>query len=53
MATTDGRSAAGDGDTDERVAITAHQSSPDRVVFVEQGNPDAWIATDLTLDLRE
>jgi len=32
-------------------AVTAHQCSPDRVVFTEQDNTDGWIATDLTVDL--
>jgi hypothetical protein len=36
-------------DTD-RAPVTAHSSSPDRVVFVEEGNPDAWIATDLAVE---
>jgi len=30
--------------------VTAHSSSPGRVVFVEEGNPDAWIATDMTVE---
>lgn len=50
MTATDGRSTAGGEDGDERVAVTAHQSSPDRIVFIEEDNPDAWIATDLTVD---
>jgi hypothetical protein len=54
MAASDRYSAVGDEDTgSERTAVTAHRSSPERVVFVEQGNPDAWIATDLTVDLRD
>lgn len=32
--------------------VTAHRSSPDRVVFTEDGNTDAWIATDLTVSLE-
>ncbi|ELZ26561.1 hypothetical protein C474_19219 [Halogeometricum pallidum JCM 14848] len=34
--------------------VDAHRSSPDRTVFTESGNPDAWIAvdTDATLDLE-
>jgi hypothetical protein len=26
-------------------------TSPDRTVFTEEGNTDAWIATDLTVEL--
>ncbi|WP_225334215.1 hypothetical protein [Halomicrobium urmianum] len=37
---------------DEVVAVTAHRSSPDRVVFTEEDNSDGWIATDLTVELR-
>jgi hypothetical protein len=33
------------------VSVSAHQSAPGRVVFVEDGNSDAWIATDLTVGL--
>lgn len=33
------------------VPVTSHQSAPGRVVFVEDGNSDAWIASDLTVDL--
>lgn len=38
-------------DGDDKAAVSAHQSSPDRTVFTEEGNSDAWIATDLTVDL--
>jgi hypothetical protein len=37
---------------DEKVAVTVHESSPDRVVFTEEGNNDGWIATDLAVDLE-
>lgn len=37
--------------TDES-SVSAHQSSPDRTVFTEEGNSDAWIATDLTVELE-
>jgi len=30
--------------------VTAHTTSPDRVVFTENGNSDGWIATDLAVD---
>jgi len=36
------------GDTSE-AQVTTHRSSPDRTVFTEEGNTDAWIATDLTV----
>ena len=32
-------------------SVTAHNSAPDRTVFVERGNKDGWIATDLTVSL--
>lgn len=38
-------------DDDSELLVTAHKSSPDRTVFVEQGNRDGWIATDLTVPL--
>jgi hypothetical protein len=31
--------------------VTAHESSPDRIVFTEEGNTDGWIATDFTTEL--
>jgi hypothetical protein len=36
----------------DETTVSAHQSSPDRTVFTEDGNSDAWIATDLTVELR-
>ncbi len=33
--------------------VVALHASPDRVVFVEDGNHDGWIATDLTIGLAE
>jgi hypothetical protein len=33
------------------VAVTAHSCSPERTVFTEKGNTDAWISTDTTVDL--
>lgn len=35
------------------VAVTAHQSTPGRVVFVEEGNTEGWIASSLTVALDE
>lgn len=40
-----------DTGSDLDVAVTAHQSAPGRTVFTEDGNTDAWIATDLAVDL--
>lgn len=34
------------------VDVTVHNSSPDRTIFTEEGNNDAWIATDLTVSLE-
>jgi len=50
MVTSDRRPTAGDS---EQRAVTAHRCSEDRVVFVEQDNADAWIATDTTVDLLD
>lgn len=33
--------------------ISAHESSPDRVVLTEHGNTDGWISSDLTVDLTQ
>lgn len=37
---------------DDGEQVTAHKSSPDRIVFTEEGNNDGWIATDTTVELR-
>ncbi|MDZ5809856.1 hypothetical protein U4E84_00615 [Halorubrum sp. AD140] len=37
---------------DARPNVAANRCSPDRIVFTEQGNTDAWIATDLTVELE-
>lgn len=42
---------AGDGTEPLDTAVTAHRSSPDRIVFTEEGNTDGWIATDYTVEL--
>ena len=50
----DGRAFRDEGkDAGDEPAVTAHISSPDRTVFTEEGNPDGWIATDLTVPLEE
>lgn len=33
--------------------IAVCESSPDRTVFLESGNNDAWIASDVTVDVEE
>lgn len=32
--------------------ITSVRTSPERLLFSEQDNPDGWIATDLAVDLE-
>jgi hypothetical protein len=41
-----------DAATDERPTVAATRCSQERIVFAEQGNTDAWIATDLAVDLE-
>jgi hypothetical protein len=58
MSATDGESPAQTERRDrtrqsETTQVTVHRSTSDRVVFVEQGNSDGWIATDLAVELRE
>lgn len=36
--------------TEIEETVSAVSTSPDRVVFTEDGNPDGWIATDLAVD---
>lgn len=58
MATQDRLAAKGtdqaEGNVSEapETSVTAHQSSPDRVVFTEADNSDGWISTDTTVDLE-
>jgi len=52
MSTGDRIGRSSDGPADERPVVAASRSSPDRTVFTEQGNTDAWIATDLTVELE-
>lgn len=48
----------GDGEPIERtnratnVEISAHRSSPERVVFTEHGNSEGWISMDAELAAR-
>ena len=30
--------------------VSIHESSPGRFVFVEEGNTDGWLATDVTVE---
>lgn len=39
-------------DAAEFPPVSAHRSSPDRIVFTERDNTDGWIATDFAVDLR-
>jgi hypothetical protein len=39
-------------DAEKKVRVTAHKSSPDRVIFTERNNTDGWIATDQTVSVR-
>lgn len=34
----------------EGPAVSAHCTTPERTVFTEQGNSDAWIASDLVVE---
>ncbi|MFB6298223.1 MAG: hypothetical protein ABEH56_06855 [Salinirussus sp.] len=42
-----------DGPDDEsrRATVTAHESSPGRVVFTETENSEGWIATDYVVEI--
>lgn len=42
-----------DSETPEAPRVTAHGTSPERTVFTEEGNPDAWIATDTLVELDD
>lgn len=50
---------AGDGESDgpgvaaPDVPVTAHESTAERTVFIEDGNTDGWIASSLTVDVQE
>ncbi|WP_435074452.1 hypothetical protein [Halorubrum sp. HHNYT27] len=52
MTTGDRIDRSGDESADARPTVAASRSSPDRTIFAEQGNTDAWIATDLTVELE-
>jgi len=46
-----GRESEGEPQPADRV--TAHATSPDRTVFTETSNRDAWIASDTTVDVEQ
>ncbi|SEW15221.1 hypothetical protein [Halobacterium jilantaiense] len=37
---------------DDETGLTALRSSPDRTVFTEDDNPDGWLSTDYTVDVK-
>jgi hypothetical protein len=39
-------------ETDESTPVAVHETCPGRTVFADSENSDAWIATDLTVDLE-
>lgn len=45
------RDAEDDPDEPTRPVISVCESSPDRSVFLEAGNNDGWISSDLTVTL--
>lgn len=50
MEAQEGEQGAGDVDKDApAVELASHCTSPDRTVFTEPGNPEAWISTDHTV----
>ena len=51
MTVVDERQAPAETDGEESPGVTAHICSPERTVFTEEGNTDAWISTDTTVEL--
>lgn len=52
MAVTDGHDIGVTDEHEEPAAfVSALRTSPDRVVFTEDGNSEGWIATDHTVSL--
>lgn len=41
-----------DGAANVTRAVSVHNTRPERSIFVEEGNADGWIATDLTVALE-
>ncbi|WP_200840198.1 hypothetical protein [Halorubrum sp. JWXQ-INN 858] len=52
MSSGDGLEAGPEASVNDLPIVAASHTSPDRTVFTEQGNTEAWIATDLTVDLE-
>ncbi len=52
MSTGDRVERESDESIDARPTVAASRCSPERTVFTEEGNTDAWIATDLTVELE-
>jgi hypothetical protein len=42
-----------DSEAADRPEVRAHATSPERTVYTEAGNQDAWIASDTLVDLEE
>lgn len=40
-----------DSGTDDRPQVSLCESAPGTAVFLEAGNSDGWIASDLTIDI--
>lgn len=53
MAVRDGTSEVADRSAVDHEDVRAFSTRPDRFVFVVSGRSDAWIASDLTVPVRE
>lgn len=54
MAVTDAHDAdLNDEQEEPATLVSALQTSPDRIVFTEEGNSDGWIATDFAVEPRQ
>ncbi|ADJ15294.1 hypothetical protein [Halalkalicoccus jeotgali] len=54
MAVTDGHDIEPIDEHEEPAAfVSALRTSPDRIVFTEDGNSEGWIATDYTVSLTQ
>lgn len=41
------------GDDEKRPSLRLCETSPGKSVLIEPGNSDGWIASDVTIDVRE
>jgi sugar/nucleoside kinase (ribokinase family) len=41
-----------DEDSAPARTVSIHSTNPERSVFIEEGNTDGWISTDVTVDLE-